>query len=79
MILDIKYFGKISELAKQDSEQVEMEDEMNVSEFKLWLLSRYPNLKSETFQIAVNKELKLDDFRIEQTCEIAILPPFAGG
>ena len=79
MILDVKYFGKITEISKRESEQIELEDTINLKEFRLMLLSRYPDLKSETFQIAVNQDLKADGFQIIERCEIAILPPFAGG
>lgn len=30
-------------------------------------------------QVAVNSEVERTDFRIDQSCELAILPPFSGG
>lgn len=79
MILNIKYFGRIVELTNSEGEQFEMEEVMNLIEFKSWLVERYPSMHAESFQIAVDQELKSADYRIEQDCELAILPPFAGG
>jgi molybdopterin converting factor small subunit len=80
MILNIKYFGRIVEITGSDEDQLECSHSISIADFKRTLLSRYyPNLNNESFQIAVNQELKSEDFIINQDCELAILPPFAGG
>jgi len=80
MNLNIKYFGRIVEITGVDEERLECSDSINLAEFRSLLHSRYyPDLKGESFQIAVDQEVKSEDFRIDKDCELAILPPFAGG
>ncbi|NOQ71087.1 MAG: MoaD/ThiS family protein [Crocinitomix sp.] len=79
MMLDLKYLGRIVEVTGVSNEQIESANKMDLKGLRELLNQRYPNLKSESFQIAVNQELKSDDYLIDRTCEIAILPPFAGG
>ncbi len=79
MILDLKYFGRIVEITNLTEEQYNAGESMNLKEFRTWLTMRYTDLEKESFQIAVNQELKPADYLIESDCEVAILPPFAGG
>jgi molybdopterin converting factor small subunit len=80
MNLNIKYFGKIMDITGVDEERLECSDSISLADFRQTLLSRYyPKLKGESFQIAVDQELQPEDFIINQDCELAILPPFAGG
>jgi molybdopterin synthase sulfur carrier subunit len=81
MSLNIKYFGRIVEVTGLSEEQMDLNDKMDLKEFKEILQLRYPNLKDESYQIAVNQELRTETFIINppEVDEIAILPPFAGG
>lgn len=79
MILNLKYFGRIVEITKLTEEQYNTGESMSLKEFRTWLINRYSDLEKESFQIAVNQELKSNDFLIKSDCEVAILPPFAGG
>lgn len=79
MSLKIKYFGRIVEITGVSDEQMDSIEKMNLKGFKELMHERYPNLKSESYQIAVDHELRGEEFIIEGDCEIAILPPFAGG
>ncbi|MFT5819150.1 MAG: molybdopterin converting factor small subunit [Crocinitomix sp.] len=79
MSLKIKYFGKIVEVTGVSNEQIDSIEKMDLKGLRELLNQRYPNLKSESFQIAVDHELRGDEFIIDLECEVAILPPFAGG
>ena len=79
MMLDLKYFGRIVEVTGVSNEQIELANKMDLKELRELLNERYPNLKLESFQLAVDQELRGDEFIIDKACEIAILPPFAGG
>ena len=79
MILCVKYLGKISEITLVDENEITIETVMPVLEFKKLLETTYDQLSNESYKIALNQELVEDDYLITEDCEIAILPPFAGG
>jgi len=79
MILHVHYFGMIAEKVACESEKINVEKSISLFEFKTDLIKKYPALKNANYQIAVNQELENDDFKIDIDCEIALLPPFAGG
>ncbi|MBK7690977.1 MAG: MoaD/ThiS family protein [Bacteroidetes bacterium] len=43
------------------------------------LYAKYENLRAQTFSIAVNKSIILENTKIENRDEVALLPPFSGG
>ena len=79
MKLTLKYFGMIEESIGKSEDEMSFENTLSVSELHSKLISKYPSIKSKSFQIAVNQELKDNDFIINDNAEIALLPPFAGG
>ena len=79
MIVEIKYFGKIADVTQLSDEQIDLKSEVNIGDFLSDLVKKYPDLKKEEFKIALNQEFVEADFLIEKNCEIALLPPFAGG
>ncbi|MCC6252718.1 MAG: MoaD/ThiS family protein [Bacteroidia bacterium] len=79
MICEVKYFGQIAEKLGKDSERIEVDLFIhNKSDLLASFVAQYPELKNNSFQIAVNGELMnhLPETRIHT---IALLPPFAGG
>lgn len=79
MILNVRYFGMIAETVKSENEKIALENSVSVATFRKELIKKYPALKNANYQIAVDQELVGDEFKIESDCEIALLPPFAGG
>ena len=79
MILNIQYFGMIAEKIACENEKINVEKSIRLSDLKIDLIKKYPILKNQNYQIAVNQELENDDFKIEADSDIALLPPFAGG
>lgn len=79
MILHVRYFGMIAETVRSENEKISFENSVSVATFRTELIKKYPTLKNANYQIAVNQELVGDEFNIESDCEIALLPPFAGG
>lgn len=75
MILELRYFGRISELIGKESERIVFEDNITVGELK----ERRVELKNQVYQIAVNQKICENNFSIESDAEVAFLPPFAGG
>jgi len=79
MILNVQYFGMIAEKVKCESEKIEFEKSISLATFKSDLIKKYPALQNANYQIAVDQELVTGNFQIDKDCEIALLPPFAGG
>lgn len=78
MSIEVKYFGMIEELVGKPSEIIEKQRFLNTaSSNKDVLVELYPQLKEISFQIAVDRSLNTEVK--ENTIEIALLPPFAGG
>lgn len=78
MRLNVKYFGMIVEWSQADQSQIEVEGS-SVDELRSTLVKAIPQLKTITYQIAVNQKLVTTDIALSEDDEIAILPPFAGG
>ena len=78
MRLNVKYFGMIVEWSQEDKSQIEVEGS-SVDELRSALVQAIPQLKTITYQIAVNQKLVTTDIDLSEDDEIAILPPFAGG
>lgn len=77
MIINIKYFGIITEVTQSDQEAINFSGRL-ISELLDTLYLKYPNLKNKDFQIAQNQELVSKNTEITGQ-EIALLPPFSGG
>ncbi|MGB0402825.1 MAG: MoaD/ThiS family protein [Salibacteraceae bacterium] len=79
MKLEIKYFGQVVEATNKEFETREIPASTSVTGLKHALESFYPKLEKVTYSIAVNQSMVNDEWVIENDCEIAVLPPFAGG
>lgn len=79
MNIKFKYLGRIAEVTGKDEEVIEFSESINLSAIKADLENRYSGLKSETFNFAVNLEMTDLNTEIADSCEVAVLPPFAGG
>ncbi len=75
--INIVYFGQIAEGTGKQSEMIEAKELHNKS-VREFLNQQYPGIDQYAFTIAVdNKISEICD--PENTREIAVLPPFAGG
>lgn len=77
MILNIKYFGLLTEVTGTDEEKFEF-DQSTVSELLAALRQRHPGLADKDFQVAQNHEIAAPGDTVSFG-EIALLPPFSGG
>lgn len=78
MKVKVVFFGMIAERLGKDSDIIDVslfenEDNSYVEQIK----HAYPELENMTFRVAVDK--RLDAVITNETKEIAVLPPFAGG
>ena len=77
MILNIKYYGLITEITSCSEEQLDF-NESTFIELKALLLAKYPALETTSFQIAADNTMVNDNDKITNS-NLAIMPPFAGG
>jgi len=79
MEITVRYYGMLAEITGQSAENLAFAENMSVGKFREEILSRYPGMTGKKFKVAVNLQIADDDIFIESGCEIALLPPFAGG
>ena len=52
---------------------------LKASDLSIQLLTKYPKLQNISFIIAVNQTIVSENTTVNESDEIALLPPFAGG
>lgn len=77
MQMNIKYFGRLSEITGRSEESIDFYGS-TIDELLDLILEKHPKLMTEDFQLAHNKEIVSMDIKISNQ-EIALLPPFSGG
>ena len=79
MAIQIKYYGKLAELAGSENINIETKSN-NVSDLLEELNESIPKLNTEIFALFLNNK-KIEDFNqaIKDKDEICLMPPFAGG
>ena len=78
MRLKVRYFGMITDWVGTDCEDIEMEGK-SVQDLQKELISSIPQLETITIQIGVNQSIASSETLLNESDEVAILPPFAGG
>lgn len=80
MTINILAFGIAKEIFENSLVNIELKDPFNVSHLKLLLEEKYPALKKlGSYMIAVNNEYANGEIIINNTDEIALIPPVSGG
>lgn len=80
MKLKILAFGITKDIFGASEKELEIQDDLNVSQLKERLEKDFPQLiKLKSYFIAVNEEYAEDGQIIVSTDEIAIIPPVSGG
>ena len=77
MKIKITAFGYLTESIGKN--QIEMDFVSDIATLKINLENQYPDLKNREYKIAVDKEIVIGNTKLNENCEIVLLPPFAGG
>lgn len=77
--MKLKIFGKLTDIFNGNEYDLDSENVKSVSELKVKLFEKFPDLKESTFLIIVNGVKANDSETISQPSEIALLPPYSGG
>jgi len=79
MKVNCKYFGSIAELTNISEEWIEMNSGESISDLDIHLKNKYPNLYFTNYRIALNQQLNGGEKSLQDSDEVALLPPFGGG
>ncbi|HEY4798396.1 MAG TPA: MoaD/ThiS family protein [Bacteroidia bacterium] len=77
MNVRIKFFGLLAEVAKIS--ELVLPGVKDTDAMREKIISDFPELKNQSFVVAVNKKVITGNQLLDQGDEIALLPPFAGG
>ena len=80
-IIKVLYFATVREAVNRREELIELPDASCVSDLKVKLLSKYPEIVRvmTTVLVSVNQEFAFDADLIPEGAEIALFPPVSGG
>jgi molybdopterin converting factor small subunit len=73
----ILLFGALADSLGSNS--VELNHASTLTLLRKELASKFPELSDQLFMLTVNQKQISEDYRIQISDEIALLPPFAGG
>lgn len=80
MKVDLLLFGITKDIIGGNSYKIDLSEKATVGDLRKQLTSKYPKLeKLKSIMIAVNNEYSQDDQRINESDEIALIPPVSGG
>lgn len=80
MKIRILAFGIVKDIFGQDNITVDIEDGADTERLRTKLETQYPRLKElQSFMIAVNEEYAQGSVVINESDEVAIIPPVSGG
>lgn len=77
--MKVKYFGRIAEITGTDTEDWEVNETLPIAVLDEQFKAKYPLLHFESYQIAQNQQFNGPDTAVQNSDEIALLPPFGGG
>jgi molybdopterin synthase sulfur carrier subunit len=77
MQVNVIMFGQIAEITGVTN--FVLDDVADSDQLIRKLNSQYPRLMSSKYAVAVNRKIISDNTRLDDACEVALLPPFSGG
>jgi len=79
--VQVIFFATLRDKAGTKEVQLEIPNDTTVSEFKKFLIEKYPRLAESMTStlVAVNKEYAFDHEKIPMGAELALFPPVSGG
>ena len=80
MKIKILFFGVTTDLVQKSTSEEILQSNSSLTEFKNYLVSKYPKLKNiNSYAIAVNESYATDAVIIKENDVVAIIPPVSGG
>lgn len=75
--MNVKLFGALVDIA--GTENLLLQSVSNVNDLRNQFIELYPEAKTSKFLIAVNKKIVNENYSINESDEVALMPPFSGG
>jgi molybdopterin converting factor subunit 1 len=81
MKIKVVLFAVARDMIDKNSVALELSDSATVSDLKRALVNQYPNLEEIVLRSAfsVNHEYALDQTKLTENVEVALIPPVSGG
>ncbi len=81
MVIRVKLFAAMSELAGSDCVEIELPDGASVAELRRQLAGQWPLIRSllSRSAIAINHDFADHERILQSTDEVAVIPPVSGG
>ena len=81
MKIQVKLFAAARQFHGEDSISIELSSDATIGELRTELVRRIPALEpmSHSLRIAVNSDYAVDDATLNETDELACIPPVSGG
>jgi len=73
----IRVFGMLEELIGKN--ELQISGVQTIADIEEKLFGEYPDLRYMKFSVAVNRKIIRGDIAVQDSDEIALLPPFSGG
>jgi len=77
MQVKVLFFGVLSEVAGIDCRHYS--DVKSVNDLKIKIMDEFPEIEHYSYRISLNNEITDSDRLLNDTDEVALMPPFAGG
>lgn len=75
--ISIEFFGKLVEITGKKN--IVLENIIDTENLKFQINGLFPAMKEQTYMIALNNKLISNNTSILNNCNVACMPPFAGG
>mgnify|MGYP003378460339 CR=1 FL=1 len=75
--MNVKLFGALVDIA--GTENLLLQSVSNANDLRNQFIELYPEAKTSKFLIAVNKKIVNENYSINESDEVALMPPFSGG
>ncbi len=77
--IKVRYFGRLTDLSGLPEEEILLENEATTEHLLEQMEIKYPSLKKEIKNLALNGLIIRESKELREGDEIDLFPPFAGG
>lgn len=79
MNVHIRYFGQLAEIAEKSEEQFDFPDGTRLEDVFRKMHTHYPAMQAVSVSAAVNNESAEPEVELNDSDQVDLFPPFAGG
>ncbi len=80
MQIKLLAFGIAKEILNSSEMSIELGENASISDLKNSLISKYPEFqKLRSLKFAINEDYQSDEYLLNPTDEVVIIPPVSGG